>query len=339
MTWDIVSRRKQRTDVMIVVGDPNKGQQFLELLGTHAGLENEVYENICQRMLAGDANAPLKIMFLSSPQKMAIRFEHIRTFSAFALGEAIRKWARDFETLEPSRDIVSPLSPSRAVDVLGRRWAGSSSEVSTETLRKIERLISAPGDLLWVDEKRAPIMASLILNGLNVFAWCISGDLRHKGLKSARLKSEIREITSLLTFAARRAGWVCSMPRASYELGKALAIGDVLHAAYQKARNNELPNGKLAGAAELWQARKYPARVCDRMVKRLRPASRWASRLLYEKRKLSKVEAIAVAANARLRQFFGEERFQVGVFPENRVEHETMLFLGFQADVLYSTAT
>ena len=336
ITWEFVSRRKQQRDVMIVVGDPNKGQQFLELFRAHAGIENEVYENTSRRLLAGDPDVPLKIMFLTSPQKMAIRFENYKTFSALALANAIRRWSRDLETLEPIRDVISPLTPSRAMEVLTRRWVDSSSEVRERTLRKVSRMVSVPADLLWVDEKRAPLVASSILNGLNIFVWCIASELRHKGLKSLHLRSEIRETTSLLTFAARRAGWIWSMPHPSYELGKALATGDVLDAAFQRIRNNAISTGKLAGASELWRAKKHPIGALDRVLKRLRPANRSASRLLYEKRKLSKHEASVVAASSYLRRLSVD--LQLRSFPLDRVEHEAMLFIGFQADVLYTAS-
>jgi hypothetical protein len=119
----------------------------------------------------------------------------------------------------------------------------------------------------------------------------------------------------------------------SYQLGKVFALGDALHAAYHREKNSKLPGGALAGSDALASAKYHPNEAFCRLYRRLRPALLWASRISRDKEgDLSRNEIVALGAIKRLKKVFPDSADAPPAFPRDRLEHETMLFLGYQAD-------
>jgi hypothetical protein len=333
-TWQTISDGSRGSRLVIVSGDPDRGGELLGFLSKHRGMEDAEYELLGEKLLEGDSSVPLSLIFLSSPQRMGVRIEAVQTYSKAEWTEILCSWKRDVRPAECGllKNLNLPVTPERVRTVLLTAWRSSSGEIEARTLRASN--FRPPVEQLYlITPKQARSLIQAVLQNLSQHARLGVADLRYSGLKNNRLRYAIAEIACVLSFGARRAHWKLSPMHPSYQLGKVFALGDALHAAYHREKNDKLPGGALAGSDALASAKHHPNEAFCRLYRRLRPALLWASRIRRgQEGELSRNEIVALGAIKRLKKVFPDSADAPPAFPKDRLEHETMLFLGYQAD-------
>jgi hypothetical protein len=333
-TWQTVPDVSGGSRLVIVSGDPDRSAELLGFLSKHRGMADVEYERLGERLLEGDSSLPLSLIFLSSPQRMGVRIEAVQTYSKAAWSEILCSWKRDMRPLERGllKSLNLPMTPERVHTVLQTAWRSSSGEIEARTLRA-SNFRPPIEQLYFITPKQARSLIQAVLQKVSLQARLGVAELRYSGLKNNRFRYAIAEIACVLSFGARRAHWKLTPMHPSYQLGKVFALGDALHAAYHREKNGKLPGGALAGSDALASAKYHPNEAFCRLYRRLRPALLWVSRISRgEEGELSRNEIVALGAIKRLKKVFPDSEDAPPAFPKDRLEHETMLFLGYQAD-------
>jgi hypothetical protein len=333
-TWQTIPDVSGGSRLAIVCGDADRGAELLGLLRKHRGMEDVECERLAEKLLEGESSVPLSLIFLSSPQRMGVRIDAVQTYSKAEWSEILCSWKRDMRPLERGllKSLNLPMTPERVHTVLLTAWRFSSGEIAARTLRA-SNFRPPVEQLYFLTPKQARSLIQAVLQNLPQPARLGVAELRYSGLKNNRFRYAIAEIACVLSFGARRAHWKLTPMHPSYQLGKVFALGDALHAAYHREKNSKLPGGALAGSDALASAKYHPNEAFCRLYRRLRPALLWASRIGRDKEgELSRNEIVALGAIKRLKKVFPDSADAPPAFPRDRLEHETMLFLGYQAD-------
>jgi hypothetical protein len=333
-TWQIIPDGSGGSRLVIVSGDPDQGAELLGFLSKHGGMEDAEYERLGEKLLEGDSSAPLSLIFLSSPQRMGVRIDVVQTYSKRQWSEILSSWKRDMWPIEPGllKNSNHTMTPERVRTVLITAWRSSSGQIEARTLRASK--FRPPIEQFYlITPTQARSLIRSVLQNLSQEARLGAAELRYSGLRNNHFRYAIAEIACVLSFGARRAHWKLTPMHPSYQLGKVFALSDALHAAYHREKNGKLPGCALAGSDALASAKHRPNEAFCRLYRRLRPALFWASRISRERGgELSRNEILALGAIKRLKKAFPDSGDAPPAYPKDGLEHETMLFLGYQAD-------
>ena len=333
-TWQTIPDGSGGSRLVIVSGNPDGGAELLGFLRKNPGMEDAEYERLGEKLLEGDSSVPLSLIFVSSPQRMGVRIDAVQTYSKAEWSKILCGWKRDMRPIERGllKNLNTPMTPERVRTILITAWRSSSGEIEARTLRT-PKFRPPIEQLYFITPTQARSLIQAVLQNLSQRARLGIAELRHSGLKNNRFQYAIAEIACVLSFGARRAHWRLTPMHPSYQLGKVFALGDALHAAYHREKNGKLPGCALAGSDALASAKHHPNEAFCRLFRRLGPALHWASRISREKGgELSRNEIVALGAIKRLKRAFPDSADAPPAYPKDRLEHETMLFLGYQAD-------